>query len=116
MQYHSPKGMIHLPILNVNDVCGIRHVALKISNIDKAFNYIKGQDGIKLINASEKYQPFRIDRIDPDEFRFFDKELEKSKEEKEKVCEIVGNIRYFYFKDKYGVQWEFEQGHNDIGK
>lgn len=47
---------------------------------------------------------------------FFDEELEKDKKQKEDVCNIVSNIKYFYFIDKYGVQWELEQGHNDIGK
>ena len=35
--------------------------------------------------------------------------------EKEKVCGIIGKIRFFYIVDKYGIQWEFEEGHTDIG-
>ena len=27
-------------------------------------------------------------------------------------CKSIGNTYYFYFIDRYGVQWEFEQGHN----
>jgi maltose O-acetyltransferase len=34
---------------------------------------------------------------------------------KQKAADILGNTKYFYFIDKYGLQWEFEQGHTDIG-
>ena len=34
---------------------------------------------------------------------------------KGKTVDILGNTKYFYFIDKYGLQWEFEQGHTDIG-
>lgn len=31
------------------------------------------------------------------------------------AADILGNTKYFYFIDKYGLQWEFEQGYTDIG-
>ena len=31
------------------------------------------------------------------------------------TARILSQVRYFYFVDKYGLQWEFEQGHSDIG-
>ena len=31
------------------------------------------------------------------------------------TAKILGQVRYFYFIDRYGLQWEFEQGHTDIG-
>jgi len=34
---------------------------------------------------------------------------------KNEVVDVIGGIRYFYFIDKYGIQWEFEEGHTDIG-
>ncbi|OGT31004.1 MAG: hypothetical protein A3E87_06215 [Gammaproteobacteria bacterium RIFCSPHIGHO2_12_FULL_35_23] len=50
----------------------------------------------------------------PKNFKFFDSVKENNKPEKQKVCSTIGNIRYFYFVDKYGIQWECEQGHTDI--
>ena len=38
-----------------------------------------------------------------------------SQETAQKAADILGNTKYFYFIDKYGLQWEFEQGHTDIG-
>ena len=34
---------------------------------------------------------------------------------KEAICEIVKEIRFFYAIDRYGIEWEFEEGHADIG-
>ena len=34
---------------------------------------------------------------------------------KEAICEIVKGIRFFYAIDRYGIEWEFEEGHADIG-
>jgi hypothetical protein len=34
---------------------------------------------------------------------------------KEAICEIVKGIRFFYAVDRYGIEWEFEEGHADIG-
>lgn len=42
--------------------------------------------------------------------------MENNQAAKQSVCDIVSKIRYFYFIDKYGIQWEFEQGHSDIGE
>jgi methylmalonyl-CoA/ethylmalonyl-CoA epimerase len=86
-----------------------------VKNIDKAFNHVKSQEGVRLISDSPDYFPYKIDDITVDEFSFFDESLENDFNEKEKARSIVGNIRYFYFIDKYGVQWEFEEGHSDIG-
>jgi maltose O-acetyltransferase len=70
---------------------------------------------VRLINDSDKYKPYKIDKIKPSEFIFFDDKFESDPAQKDKVCEIVGNIRYFYIVDKYGIQWELEAGHTDIG-
>ncbi|MBQ5849261.1 MAG: hypothetical protein IIW54_00345 [Lachnospiraceae bacterium] len=45
----------------------------------------------------------------------FDEELETDVKAKDNVVAIISNTKYFYFIDKYGVQWEFEEGHTDIG-
>ena len=34
---------------------------------------------------------------------------------RQEVVDCIGKTKYFYFRDKYGVQWEFEQGHTDVG-
>lgn len=115
MEYHNPQVVNKVAHYGVNEVCGVRHVALKVIKIDEAFKHVKSTPGITLINASDSYQPFRIDSIRPEEFRFHDIKLESDSSEKNKVCNIVQNIRYFYFIDPYGVQWEFEQGHSDMG-
>ena len=69
-----------------------------------------------LINNNTAYKPYKIDDIQQKDFSFFDKELEVNEVEKSRVVKIISNTKYFYFIDKYGVQWEFEEGHTDIGK
>ena len=40
---------------------------------------------------------------------------ESTVERNVQTAKILSEVRYFYFIDKYGLQWEFEQGHSDIG-
>ncbi|HGJ5899509.1 VOC family protein [Arsenophonus apicola] len=117
MQYHSPIG-IKIDNKNKfsNNIGGVGHICLKVNNIDDAFSHIKNMPDTKLIVNNENYQPYKIDNIAHFEFQFVDTETENNREAKENVCKIVSNIRYFYFIDKYGIQWEFEQGHSDIGQ
>jgi maltose O-acetyltransferase len=115
MQYHNPPAQNIVRAYKVNAVGGVRHIALKVDDIDRAFAHVKSLAENQMINADPKYQPFKIDPIQTTEFRFYDAALEANEPEKAKVCRIVGNIRYFYFIDPNGVQWEFEQGHTDIG-
>ena len=116
MEYHEPAGVACCECKATNDRGCVGHIALRVTNIDEAFEHLKSFDGVRMINESPEYRPFRIDDITPDQFRFFDDELESNAAGKQGVCEIVGSIRYFYFLDPYGVQWELEQGHTDIGK
>jgi maltose O-acetyltransferase len=115
MQYHNPPAQNVVRAYKVNAVGGVRHIALKVDDIDRAFAHVKSLPENQLINASPEYRPFTIDPIQATEFRLYDAALEANEEEKAKVCRIVGNIRYFYFIDPNGVQWEFEQGHTDMG-
>ncbi len=115
MCYHSPKGRQEPVIFKANDISGARHVALKVVNIEEAFNYIKAQPDVTLINTTDDYKVFQISKTDPSEFRFFDPEKENDAAAKQSAADILGNTKYFYFIDKYGLQWEFEQGHTDIG-
>ncbi|MEK6731675.1 MAG: VOC family protein [Pseudomonadota bacterium] len=112
--YHSPLGLQEIKHYKTNDLGGPRHICLRVADIDKAFDSLKGKE-VTFINQSPEYKAFKIDEIKPSEFYFYDESLENNTEEKQKVCDIIGNIRYFYFIDKYGIQWEFEQGHDDIG-
>ena len=115
MQYHYPEGRKEPVIFAANDVSGARHVALKITNIDEAFQHIKSMPDTKLINQSEDYQVFQISQTQPSEVHFFDQDLRESDERNVQTARILSQVRYFYFIDKYGLQWEFEQGHSDIG-
>ena len=45
MCYHNPKGRQEPVIFKANDISGARHVALKVINIEEAFEYIKAQPG-----------------------------------------------------------------------
>lgn len=114
MEYITPKTENEVVKKPVNVISGVRHVALKITDIQQAFNYINKQDGIQLINESIDYRPFKIDNIESNEFSFFNLASENNKKEKQMTCDIIGNTKYFYFIDKYGVQWELEEGHTDI--
>ena len=66
-----------------------------------------------MIKESNNYRPFKLDMIIESDFNFYDKNLEENELEKKSVCEIIGNIKYLYFVDKYGVQWELQQGYAD---
>lgn len=114
MEYVTPKTQNEVVNKGVNIVAGVKHVALKINNIQQAFNYIKKQNGIKFINDSSEYQFFKIDIIEPNQFMFYDSKSESNVVEKQNTCNIIGNTKYFYFIDKYGVQWELEEGHTDL--
>lgn len=115
MQYFNLLGRVIKHYKKTNDMNCLGHIAFRIKNIDEAFNHVKNIKGIRFISDSEQYKPYKIDNIKPEEFIFFDKKLEEDPAEKEKVCEIIGKIRFFYIVDKYGIQWELEEGHSDIG-
>ncbi|MCL1126047.1 VOC family protein [Shewanella surugensis] len=115
MEYHYPKGADRRPCGNTNDIGGVRHVALGVENIDVAFQFLKTIEGVRMISDAVDYKPYTISPIKADDFIFFDGSLESSAKEKDNVCHIISEIRFFYIQDCYGVQWELEQGHDDIG-
>ena len=116
MQYHYPEGRKTPVIFAANDVSGARHVALKVTNIEEAFLHIKSMPDTQLINQTNAYRVFQISETLPSEVRFFDQDLRESDERNIQTARILSGVRYFYFIDKYGLQWEFEQGHSDIGE
>ena len=115
MCYHNPVGRREPVFFKANDISGVRHVALKIENVDEAFEYIKAQPDVTLVNTSDAYRPYQISETSPDDFRYLDPEMEADAAAKQAAAEVLSNTKYFYFIDRYGAQWEFEQGHTDIG-
>lgn len=115
MQYHSPEGKKGNQLKKTNDIGGLGHICLKTTDIDVAFEHIKTMPETKLISEDERYSPVYISPIEKEQFHFFDYSKESDPIEKQIVCDIIKNIRYFYFIDKYNIQWELEEGHHDIG-
>lgn len=116
MQYHFPKGKESVHYFRTNDRGGPRHICLRVENVVEAFEHLKGRKGVQMINQSAEYRPYQLDSITPQQFRFFDPQLEGNKEEKENMCRIAGSITFFYFIDPYGVQWEIEQRPDEVGR
>ncbi|MGY3571496.1 nucleoside hydrolase [Vibrio paucivorans] len=84
MTYHQPVGKQTLPEQpKTYDFGGPRHIALEVSNCNQVFNYLKSQPDAKLIDPRPDYHP-------------------------EKLAGFP--ITFFYWIDKYGVQWEMEEG------
>ncbi len=111
--FHDPAGRQEITPRRTNDVGGPRHVCLRVTNIDEVFAHVKSLDGVHLINDSPEYRPFFISPIKPRaiELPGADRDTAGAKEA---ICEIVKGIRFFYAIDRYGIEWEFEEGHADI--
>jgi len=84
MKYHLPVGSQEIVYRKTNDLGGIRHVALEVSNAGKVFQFLKQQPDVKMINESPQYGP-------PEEL-------------------TPVTITFFYWLDPWGVQWEMEEG------
>ena len=112
MEYQEPATVEAKHLENVYKINGVRHIALEIQNIKEAFEYVKSCPDVTLINTDKAYKPYKIDDIFADEVNFFDEDKEADSNAKQQLCQTIGNTYYFYFIDRYGVQWEFEQGHN----
>ena len=84
MTYRHPAGSSEIMIRNTNDMGGIRHTALVVSDAVKAWEYLKQQPDVRMINESPDYGP-------PEEL-------------------TPTPITFFYWLDPWGVQWEMEQG------
>ncbi len=84
MKYLHPKGTIETELKKTNDIGGVRHIAFEVQDINSAFDHISAMTETSFISVNPKYGP-------PLELTPFP-------------------IKFFYFIDKYGVQWEFEEG------
>jgi methylmalonyl-CoA/ethylmalonyl-CoA epimerase len=112
--FHHPPGRQEITPRKTNDVGGPRHVCLRVTNIDEVFAHVKSIAGVHLINESPEYRPYFISPIKPRAIELPDPGRD-TEEAKEAICEIVQGIRFFYSIDRYGIEWEFEEGHADIG-
>lgn len=84
MAYHAPKGNARIPRQpRTYDMGGPRHIALEVSDCNAAFEYLSKQEGVTMINTSEDYRPVKLDGFP---------------------------ITFFYWVDRYGIQWEMEEG------
>jgi len=90
MCYHTPKGEQKISLKNTNDMGGIRHAALEVNDVFEAFEYLKDQPGVELIqypnsqtNDQETTPPLMLNPFP---------------------------VAFFYWRDPYGVQWEMEAG------
>ena len=112
--FHRPPGRQEITPRKTNDVGGPRHVCLRVTNIDEVFAHVKSIAGVHLINESPEYRPYFISPIKPRAIELPGASPDTT-EAKEAICEIVKGIRFFYAIDRYGIEWEFEEGHADIG-
>ncbi|MEM8818729.1 MAG: VOC family protein [Pseudomonadota bacterium] len=115
MQYHGPHSRRIEFELATTDRGRLGHIALKVGDIDQAFAHVKAMPDTRFISEAPDYLSVSISSITPAAFRFFDAAAEGDVAEKQKVADIISSIRFFYFIDRYGIQWECEQGHHDIG-
>lgn len=84
MKYHSPVGATAIPPQpRTYDLGGPRHIALEVSNCGEVFRYLKQQEGVTMIDESKSYHPEKLNGFP---------------------------ITFFYWIDKYGIQWEMEEG------
>lgn len=109
MCYHSPCGSQHIARYQPNDLGGVRHLCLRVKNIEDAFEKIKNFDGAALLNKSPEYRPFKLDHVQPEEFIFFDDQMNNDLEAKIQSAAVSSEISFFYFTDLYGVIWELEE-------
>jgi catechol 2,3-dioxygenase-like lactoylglutathione lyase family enzyme len=79
--YYEPVGDLDIVLKKTNDAGGIRHVALEVSDAVNTYNQLKAKD----------HQGTFITKDTPIPLTPFP-------------------YTFFYWIDKYGVQWEFEQG------
>lgn len=90
MRYYEPVGDQRVTIKNTNDLGGIRHTALEVSDIMAAFNHLKDQPGGELVRYPDGCG---------------DKEVEGPP-----MVLSPYTMSFFYWRDQYGVQWELECG------
>ncbi|CAI1214993.1 methylmalonyl-CoA epimerase [Serratia plymuthica] len=109
ISYIQPASGKQVEKFSPNDLGGPRHIALRIKNIDAAYEKVKFFPGVTLISTHDDYRPYRLDKVHPNDFSFSDKILESDTAMKIKAAEVSSSISFFYFTDKFGVTWELEE-------
>jgi len=64
------------------DIAGIKHISFVVDDAKKAFDFLKQQPGVRLVNEDPAYEP---EQLEPFPFKFF------------------------YFVDPFGAMWEVEE-------
>ncbi|MBI9092635.1 MAG: nucleoside hydrolase [Desulfobacterium sp.] len=90
MCYHYPKGDPNITLKNTNDMGGIRHAALEVTDVFEAFEYLKDQPGVELLQYPDQKEA--DDSVGPP------------------MMLNPFPVAFFYWRDPYGVQWEMEGG------
>ena len=85
MCYHKPEGRKEPIVFKANDISGARHVALKVTNIEEAFEYIKAQPDVTLINTTDDYKVYQISKTEPSDFYYFDEAKENDAQAKHQI-------------------------------
>lgn len=89
MHYHFPEGSQQIQLKQINDLGGVRHIALNVTNAQEGYEFIQLQKknwakrGLNLCIVGENHQPETV---------------------------VPYPYKYFYWTDPWGVQWEMEEG------
>jgi catechol 2,3-dioxygenase-like lactoylglutathione lyase family enzyme len=85
--YYEPNVVNRLEqenwLSNTQDIGGFKHISYAVQDAQKAFEFLKTQEGVRFITDDPDYHPVKME---PFPFKFF------------------------YWIDPYGVQWECEEG------
>ncbi|MCP4117959.1 MAG: nucleoside hydrolase [Desulfobacteraceae bacterium] len=88
--YHYPKEVPDITLKNTNDMGGISHAALEVTDVFEAYEYLKDQPGVEMLQYSDP----NVDDDSvglPQMFNSFP-------------------VAFFYWRDPYGVRWEMGGG------
>ncbi|HEX9060528.1 MAG TPA: VOC family protein [Clostridia bacterium] len=70
MLYEEPKGDPEVHYHKTNDVGGISHVAMEVTNVEAAYEWLKNQDGVRILMPLTKGY-WNPEKLTPDPQTFF---------------------------------------------
>ena len=102
--YYEPEGNLQIPIFDTNDAGGIRHIAVEVEDAVKTYNDIKAQNHQGKVRLHDTYVIKYCSSLAYHNFplQFITKDTP--------IPLDPFPYTFMYWIDKYGVQWEFEQG------
>lgn len=106
IEFHNPKGKQRPDYYDANDVSGVRHIGIEVEDIEEAFSWVADHDEVRLISDFKDYRPHTMSELGSEDVRIFGEHAGNTEIKKAQAREI-SKIIFFYFLDKYGVQWEF---------